>query len=342
MIALSRHAASLVRAVATDTEPRALRGNVEALLDAFDRARPAERDAAVRSLTRALARTEGAGAQVLSLALGALVEAGGSAELAWPGIAKDLLGILRLATRFASAAVRRAKTPHVDAALEAAGAELAKKHPREAAAWKALPARSLAAVACLIRSKKVRKQARRADLVDAAWALSEVIPEVGYLLHAARIVDGEQLLVWAPHRERGWRFALDGMASTGDLYILLADALAGRGLPGKRPDPAAVSCILEGTPTRRPKAVRVAFELHAWDGASASDEPIPADELVADLPGPVVLVRDLARPQRIPATPAFEALHPELRLVAELDAAAVTRAMAKLRAKPTKARRRRP
>src|SRR5689334_2414420 len=140
MVDLSRSVAALARAAHTATDPRRLRPSVEKVLDAFDRAPPAARDEAIRTLGKALTKTDGPGASVLCLALGALVEAGGSADLAWPGLAKDFVRLTRLASRFAGAAVRRAKVDEVDAALEAVGAELARERPKEAAAWKAVPA----------------------------------------------------------------------------------------------------------------------------------------------------------------------------------------------------------
>src|SRR5262249_50292252 len=147
------------------------------------------------------------------------------------------------------------------------GAEIAKKKPREAAAWNALPSRCLAAVACLVRSKTVRAKERKSEhLAALAWPLSDAVAEVGYLLQALRIVDDETLLVLAPDVGRGWRVSVDGLASNAELYILLADTLAfdpkQKGV-AKRPDPRALAAIRDGVSPKKPTSVRVPFQLVA-------------------------------------------------------------------------------
>jgi hypothetical protein len=312
---------------------------VEKVLEAFDAAPRAARDAAVRALGKALAGADGAGPQVLALALGALGEGGGSPELAWPALARDLLRLTRMATRFAAAAIERAQVEEVDAALEAVGAELAKERPREAAAWKALPARALAAVACVIRSRKVRTAARARDaLTTAAWPLSDVIPEVGHLLDALRIVDGKRLVVLAPDRKRGWSVELEALGSNVELYVLLAAELAGDGLPGRRPAADAVTAIREGKTSNRPRSATLSFELTAEDGTPIHLDGF-TDELVEGSGEPILFARDVRPARRVHAVPSFHALRPELR-VAELDAKTLNRLQPKAR-RPAPARRQR-
>ena len=303
----------------------------------------------------------------LSLALGALVESGASPELAWPAVGKDLAGLLDQATAFASAAVKHAKDEHVDTAIESSGAAVAKKKPREGEAWKALPSRCLAAVACLTRSKKLRKRAGKDEtLLEAAWPLSDVVSEVGYLLQALRIVDDETFLVLAPDARRGWRVTVDAMPSNAELYILLADALLGDGkpgskargparLPGKRPDPKAVAAIHEGAhPPKSASSVKLPFHLVAWTAVEEGGSLPPADPhetdhwiwmegIPADIPPGagkerVVLLQDAPYPRSIPVAPSFDSLRPEVRIAGELSADEVDRAMLTLGKAAAKAR----
>ncbi|HVJ93184.1 MAG TPA: hypothetical protein VM580_25460 [Labilithrix sp.] len=347
---LSRAVDDLVATATRDVAPPQLKRIVEKVLDAFDRASERPRNTALRTMGRALGKVEGRGAQILCLALGALVESGANPELAWPAVENGLRGLLNRATAFATAVVKHAKDEHVDTAIGKSGAAVAKKMPRNADAWNALPARCLAAVACLTRSKKVRSVARKnAGLQEAAWPLSDVVAEVGYLLQSLRIVDDEHLLVLAPSNGLGWRVSIDAMPSNAELSILLADALVGdpkRGrLAGKRPDPKAVRAIREGTAPKRAASVTVPFHLVAWtalssDGslppaqAAETDHFIWSEGLVADIPAAgkqrVVLLQPPPRARPIPVAPSFESLRPELRVDEELSFDEVERVLKKL------------
>lgn len=352
MIDLPRAVDGLVGAATSQVDPRALKGIVEKVLDGFEGAREAEQDAALRTIGRALGKVDGRGAQILALALGALVEGGASPELAWPAVGHDLAGLLDRATAFASAVVKHSGDQHVDTAIERSGAAVAKKKPREADAWKAAPSRCLAAVACLTRSKKLRARVRKdSALQEACWPLSDVVAEIGYLLQTLRIADDETLLVVAPAVGRGWRVAVDAMPSNAELYILLADALVGdpkKGrLAGKRPNARAVAAIREGAhPPKSASSVVLPFHLVAWtalhaDGSLPPADPdendhwiwmegIPADIPVAPGNERVVLIQDAPYSRPIPVAPSFESLRPDVRLVAELSPAEVERTLVKL------------
>ncbi len=352
MIDLARAVDALVGAATSHVDPRGLKPIVQKVLDGFHDAKKSEQDAALRTLGRALGKVDGRGAQILSLALGALVEGGASPELAWPAVSQDLTGLLERATAFASAVVKRAKDHHLDAAIEHSGAAVAKKMPGEAEAWKASPSRCLAAVACLTRSKKLRARARKNEsLAEACWPLSDAVAEIGYLLQALRIVDDEILLVLAPEAGLGWRVAVDAMPSNAELYVLLADLIVGdpkkRRLRGKRPDPKAIAAIHAGTePPKSASSVVVPFHLVAWtalgpDGSVTPTDPddtdhsIPVEGIPADIPtGPgkqrVVLVQDAPRARPIPIAPSFEAFCSSARIVGELSAEEVEQTLLKL------------
>jgi len=159
----------LVTAATSEVDPKALRSRVEAVLGAFDDADEKPRAAAVKTIGDALGKVQGRGAQVLALALGALVEGGASPEAAWPAASKGLAAILEQATAFAHAAVATSGEDELEHALEKSGAAVAAKMPTEGAAWKAVPARCLAAVACLTRSKEARAIARDKGFADRGF-----------------------------------------------------------------------------------------------------------------------------------------------------------------------------
>lgn len=351
MVDLPRAVKDLVAAATSEVEPRSLRPVVEKVLSAFDDAGEPARDAALRALGRALAGVEGRGAQILCLALGALVESGASPELAWPGVTGNLADVLGRATAFATQTVKQAKNDDVEAAIEAAGALVAKKRPRDGDAWKALPSRCLTAVACLTRSKKLRARLRRdEELAVAAWPLSDVVPEVGFLLQALRIVDDETFLVLAPDVGHGWRVTIDAMPSNAELYVLLGDALIGdpkRGrLAGKRPDARAVAAIRTGgMPPKRASTVTLPFHLVTYralksDGSLPAANPDHTDAWIwmegipADIPSfgkeRVIFVQPPPYTRPIPVAPPFEALTPDVRITEELSSDDVQRILRKL------------
>jgi hypothetical protein len=351
MVELPRAVDALVDAAMREVPAAKLKGTVEKVLAAFDEADEAPRAAALRTLGRALGTVTGRGAQILSLALGALVESGASPEVTWPSVGGDLDELLVRATSFARAAIEESDDEQVETAIESAGAAVAKKKPREADAWKALPSRCLAAVACLTHSKKLRSKMRKAQAVhEAAWPLSDVVDEVGYLFQALRILDDETLLVLAPELGRGWRVAIDEMPSNAELYILLADALLGgpsRGrLKGDRPNAKAVTAIRTGTPPKGVSSVKIPFELVEWTALGADGsvtdrhdhghdhtvrlEGIPWD--IPEAPGKkrVVILQKVAPARTVAVSPSFEALRPAVTIAAELSATEVGRTLVKL------------
>jgi hypothetical protein len=356
---LARCVEHLVRAATPDANPRELQDTVEEVLNAFDEAPASAREAAVRSIAKALGKGEGRGAQILSLTLGAVVEGGASPELAWPAISRDLHTTMEGAVEFAKAAFKSVKT---EAAARAAIASVEKRKPKAAAAWSSLPSRCLAAVACLTRSKGLRAKTRKdKELVAAAWSLSEVVPEVGVMLQAIRILDDTTLLVLAPGLGLGWHIAIDAIPSNLELYVLLADAIGGRkepgadreGLSGKRIDPKAVAVIKGGPAPKKPPVATFPFELVAWtavrgDGSLApahdrhdhdhdhgshdhDHDEIPVAGVPADIPmlgeQRVVLVRKAVVPERVEVEPTFEAVRPELSVIQTLAPGDVVRTM---------------
>lgn len=329
MADLGSKVSELVTAATDDVDPKTIKGTVEAVLVAFDRAKPKDRDAAVAALGKALGKTEGRGAQVICLALGALVESGAAPDLAYPAIAKGLPAILAGAQSFAKAALKKAKTHDLAEAIAGAAA-LAKKRPAEAAAWKELAPRCLAAVACLVRSPAARaKAAKDGKLLHAIEHLAELVPEVAALSQAARILDGAELVILAPAIGRGWRAKIAEVASNTELYVLVASAIVGKDRwPGKAPGAKVVKAIAESTLPKADLDYIAPFHLATPDGA-LDGEGVPAD-LPRIGKALVVLVQEPALEEPLAIAPPFDALRPRLVVTGELTAKEIEKLVAKL------------
>jgi hypothetical protein len=234
MADLKRTVKELVDAATSEVDPKALRSKVEAVLAAFDDTKDDKpRQDAVKTIGTAIGKVEGRGAQVLALALGALVEGGASATAAWPAASKGLAAILEQATAFAHACVAASGEEDLEVALEKSGAAVAAKMPKQGAAWKAVPARCLAAVACLARSKDARNAARKAgELEDASWSLSDAVAEVGALHQALRVLDDATIVVRNGKKET--KLTVSGLSANAELYVAIAKLLAKEGKPSKK------------------------------------------------------------------------------------------------------------
>jgi hypothetical protein len=301
---LSTAVGRLVEVATGDGDDRALRTAVNAVVKAFD---PADAKAAKSAITKIGdgARTaDGRAAQVLQLTLGALVEAGASPELAWPIVSAGLAELLGAATRFADACLERAKNESGDEGFAMAAMEVASRRPREAAAWREAPSRSLAAVACLTRSLDLRTAARaEKKLLTAAEPLADAIDEVGLLLEALRVLDGDTIRVTEEESGKTFRVVAHEVATNAELLVLLADALA-EPLGTPRPDAKAVAAVTGGNAKKTKLAIAYADEV--IDG-------IPAD-LPAKNGERLVTIQILDKPATLDVQTAFPALSPRVEL----------------------------
>jgi hypothetical protein len=324
---------------------------VHAVMEAFDEGDPRDTKAALRKLDAGLVKATGRGAQVLHLALGALVEAGAPPELAWPAVARGLPAILIGAARYAEACVDAADQPGIDEAIRLAGAGVAKKRPRDAEAFQALASRCLAAVACLSRSSKLRKKARASkELVDAVYPLDEAVEEVTFLSQVVRMLDDAPILVLHPASRRGFRAVAHEVTSNLELFVLLTDQIVGdptKGfIKGRRPNARAVAALKD--PDSAPKTapeIPVPFNLVAWTGLASDGALPPATDrnhehwvwlegVPADIPlfqgERVILLQPNIMARTVEVEPSFSALAPEVRLKGKVSGAEVDRLLAKM------------
>ncbi len=351
----------LVETAMSGAKGKSLQKAVAGVVDAFDASDAKAARAALKKLDRSIEGAEGHASQVLQLTIGALVEAGAPPDAAWPSVSRELESALDGATRFVIACAEAAKTQHVETALAKAGAKVEKKMPEEAAAWRALPSRCLAAVACLTRSAKVRAAARKQALLELAFPLEDAVDEVGFLAQALRVLDDEPLLVLHPDLGRGYRVRISEIGWNAELFALLADALIGDpkkgALPGDRFDRRAIAALAgDGAPPKG-TALVAPFNFVAWT-ALASDGSLPPaadvedhwiwlEGMPADIPEHggkrIVLLQEPApaHAQMLPTERTFEALHPKVKVEEKLSAAQVKKHLVTLGKAAQKAKRRR-
>lgn len=351
----------LVEKTTTGGKDWELREAVDAVLRAFNPKDAKGTATAMAALGKGVKASEGRAAQVLLLALGALVESGAPPELAWPSIEHGLVATLDGAAKFAQACLDRVDHLALDEAVKSEREPVKKKLPKETAAWDLLRSKCMAATACLTRSPKLRAKVRTSGkLMSAADPLVDYVDEVTAFSRVLRILHDEPLLVIHVEQRKGWRFTIRDLSTTTELYVLLLDAIVGdpeQGLlKAKRPNPKAVVTIKD--PDNAPKntaMLDVPFHTVAWPGLLPDGtlpdpkseevehhnwvwlEGVPAEiptfekERVILLQGPV-MKRDVEVP--VP----YDALFPSLTPRGKVSRAEVDRLLAKMTAAATKLR----
>lgn len=338
---LARAVTNLVDTATKGSPDWALRQAVDAVLQSWDGTSAKDTKEALAAFEKGTAKAEGRAAQVLFLALGALVEAGAPPELAWPSVAKGLPKMLAQATRFAELCIDEADDPIAHSAVEQMGRRVAMKHPKEAAAWAGLPSRCLAAIACLTRSSKLRRAEQKSgELIEAVYALEEAIPEVTFLSQVMKVLDDEKLLVLHPASKRGFRAVIRDICSNVELFVLFTDKMVGdpkKGfIPGKSPDPRAVA-VLQRPDEAQKKQPRITttFEMASYlavepDGSLAPDfedaaewwvwyEGVPAEIPVFE-GHRVIILTDPIMKREHEVQSAFDPLHPAVEITGKVSA----------------------
>jgi hypothetical protein len=283
--------------------------------------------------------------QILRLALGVLVEAGAPPELAWPTAERGFLETLKVAGRYANFALESEDTPSVKHAVQLAGDTLAKKHPREFAAWDSLKSRALLAVACVSHSAKLRAQLlkTRRDILDATYPLEEDVEELLFLRQIMRVLPDQTMLAIHPGQRRGFRVEVKEVTTNLELYVLLADAIVGdpkKGfLEGRRPSAKAIAALKDPdhAPKKNPE-VPLPWHLANWtalrpDGTlrDANDQPPRQWVAFEDVPldikpykgERVILFQKPMMPRTLDVEASFETLTPRVTLKSKLSGAAV-------------------
>ncbi|CAN5889295.1 hypothetical protein BH11MYX4_BH11MYX4_59320 [soil metagenome] len=332
---------------------RELGAAINDVLDVYDPRDLAGAKAAIKLLDAGLARAKDPRSQqILRLALGVLVEAGAPPELAWPTAERGLIETLKVATRYAQAALESEDTPSIKEAVAMAGASLQKKMPREYAAWDSLKSRALLAIACLAHSPKLRRQMQksRADLIAAVYPLEEDIEALLFLRQIMRVLPDQTMLVIHPEQRRGFRVEVKEVTTNMELMVLLHDAVIGdpkKGfIEGRRPSLKAIAALEDPDHApKKPPGVALPFHWSSWralrpDGTlpAASEqrppnwvwfEGVPLDILPFQGERVILLTRPIM-PRTMEIEASFEALTPSVTVKQKLSGAEVDRLLLRM------------
>ena len=332
---------------------RELGAAVHAVMNAYDSSDVKGAKTALRLLDAGLLKAkDGRGQQILRLALGALVEAGAPPELAWPTAERGLIETLKVAGRFADACLEAEDTPSIKEAVRMAGPGLAKKLPREHAAWESLKSRALLAVACVSHSSKLRAQIQKSrhDLLDAVTPLEEEIEALLFLSHIMRVLPDQTMLAIHPGQRRGFRVEVKEVTTNLELFVLLADAIVGdpkKGLlEGRRPSAKAIAALKDPDHApKKPPEVSLPWHLSSWtalrpDGTLPDPddqrsknwiwfEGVPLD-IVPFKGERVLLFQKPIMPRTLEVEASFETLTPRVTLRSKLSGAEVDRLLVEM------------
>lgn len=328
---------------------------VQGALTAYNVKNTKDTKAAFRLLEAGLPKATDRGHQVLHLALGALVEAGASPELAWPAVDKGFVETLETALDFANTCLELDDTPSIQEAVKNYREVVKKKKPRGWVAWDSLRSRCLAAVATLSRSAKLRAemQKSRQDLMKALEPLEDEVEEAGFVSQVMRVLGDQTMLAIHPEQRRGFRVEVKEVTTNLELFVLLSDAIVGdakKGLiSGRRPNARAVAALKN--PDYEPKTppeVVLSWHLSNWtaiapDGSlpeAATDkhdrydtwiwfEGVPL-EIPAFEGERVILFHKPIMPRTLEVEGSFSALIPQVRLKEKLTGAELDRLFARM------------
>lgn len=345
----------LVEKATTGGKDWELREAIDAVMTAFRPRDAAGTKAAIAALGKAVVASRGRAAQVLLLALGALVEAGAPPEVAWPAIEHKLAPTILAAGGFVQECIDRKDLLGLADAVKLEGERVKKDFPREHAAWEIVRSKCMAASACLTRSPKLRAKLATSTSLRKALATADMlengVDEVQAFSRILRILHDEPLLVIHPEARKGWRFVMRDLSTNVELYVLLLGHIVGdpqKGLlKAKRPNAKAVATIV--TPDKAPKGdilLDVPFHTLGWTGLHAdatlpdpktsreTDRWVWLEGVPADIPPfqgeRVILLQSPVMKRKVQVEVPYDALFPSLKMKGKVAAAEVDRLLAKM------------
>jgi hypothetical protein len=208
---------------------------------------------------------------------------------------------------------------------------IAAHFPDEAAAWAVLPDLLDDAMALLCGSALIRHAARAIPgFLDKVNGFADDLPKCRELADVLAIPDDEMIRVYYPERGLEARVLVQGVATVSQFHVLLADALNGTYLPGRRPSLDVVEASRFGVPCgAEPPVARAVFQLMR-PAALRDDGTLPASFAASDhwhwgrepltaltrVDGErTVLLAPPAYPAEWEVTSRFPAVRPDLKVV---------------------------
>jgi len=168
-------------------------------------------------------------------------------------------------------------------AVDRVAGRVAARYPAEAAAWAVLPELLDDAIAVLSGSVEARHAARAVPgLADAARKLAGEHSKCRDLADLLAIPDDEVIHVRYPDRGLTARVRVQGVATVSQFHVLLADALIGPSLPGRRPPADVLAAARHGVPPGAdPPIAKAAFQI-LRPTALRADGTVPAGFVAVD------------------------------------------------------------
>jgi len=282
----------IVIASTPDVDGRSVQSAAKAVCASIAKTQPAQLNEGLARLADSIASVDLAGAGVVAICCGAIVEKGGNANLVLDATLSRLSEAMMAAQLFAEACEEAAADDEdqtddtdeedvEDHPIARFGQSVAERLPDNASAFNALEPLGMGAIAMLSQSAEARKQARRAypGLSALADDLAAYHERAAFLSKILNVLDDERLVVLHPSEKKGYQVTIGGIATNFELFILMADALigdsAGGWLSGKKPDPAVVAaCRDQPLETANGKRATGAFNFYNWK-ALQSDGALP-------------------------------------------------------------------
>jgi hypothetical protein len=226
---------------------------------AADQAPPAEQDAVLDGLAKAIRTLEIERASHAAFMAGSLVDIGANPEIAAPAVVERLVEILPDVRTFGDACRSRAGDDAVTPEIQQ---QVADDHPEVVGGWNAFQNLPMAAISMISRSKELRSTLRKTPALRDEL---EKIDAQHFLVMLLHVLDDEPLVVLHPELRQGYRMKISGISDNFQLHTLLADALIGFWkLKGTRPHRSVVQTARGFGPQENPLSVQGVWDLCPW------------------------------------------------------------------------------
>lgn len=266
----------------------------------------------------------------MSVIAGALVEFGGQADIAFPAIWKRIVSILPGIISFVG--ICRSEGAFEEDDPRAILVKVAERMPQQALQWQALNSMYLGAISMMARSVDNRQKARKdRDVIRALEGVSPIHEGANWLYRMLASLDQEEVIVIHPAQKKAFRVVLNGIASLGQLEILLGDCLIDAEredrLDGIESAPSVVK-LMQGQTQEKALAAIGVFEMGSYRALKA-DGQLDADLLfnVNELPAAflpfqgrrVILLKDSSQQRVLKAQSPFDSMAASCQLVQVLN-----------------------